>query len=244
MPASPGKQKRLQKQKKKRAAARKRDQTRRAELQLATSEQGLLRRAVSLPPGPCYVSPEWRDADSAVPRLVSVVITRRTAGGQVILASALVDRTCLGAKNGFVAGPMSEATFESWLGRLAQQHGGMEPCDLLVAQSIVFHALDYARSLGFEPHPDFPAPLFGPRPAELLDTPLARPARPFYVSGPHDNTSRILQQLRSKVGDDFDVMAGMEAGAWLDDEPDELEEGDELEGDDELEEGESEADNK
>ncbi len=37
----------------------------------------------------------------------------------------------------------------------------MVPCELAVAQSIVYNALDYAASLGFEPHPDFPEPLFG-----------------------------------------------------------------------------------
>jgi hypothetical protein len=210
MPASHGKQKRLEKQRKKRALVRKRQQTRQAELLLPTSAQGLIRKALALPHGPSYVSPEWRDENLALPALVSVVITRRAPGGQIIPAVALVDRTCLGVKNGFIGRPIPEVDLDAWLEPFVERHEDMEPCDLLLAQSIVFNAIDYARTLGFEPHGDFPEAVFGPRPAALLDTPLAKPARPHYVSGPDDNVMRILEQLRRKVGDQFTVMVSLD----------------------------------
>lgn len=207
MPASHGKQKRAEKQKKRRDATKKKELARRAELALPTSEASLVRKAATFPFGPSFISPEWQQADAALPSLVSVVVTRRAPNGMLVPALALVDRTCLGVKNGFVGKPVPASALQSFLGRLEDLHGSMEPCELDVAQSVVFHALDYARSLGFAAHPDFPAALFGPRPEKLLDTPLARPRRPYYVSGPDDDVELITEQLRSAVGSNFDIAA-------------------------------------
>lgn len=212
MPASHGNQKRAEKQKKRRDALRKKERARKAELALPTSEASLVRRAAELPFGPSFISPEWRKADESMPSLVSVVVTRRAPSGMLIPALAMVDRTCLGVKNGFVGKPVPAAALPDFLGRLEEIHGGMEPCELLVAQSVVFHALDYARSLGFAPHPDFPAALFGARPEKLLDTPLAHPSRPSYVSGPDDNVELILEQLQRVAGKDFDLVASPHPG--------------------------------
>jgi hypothetical protein len=82
----------------------------------------------------------------------------------------------------------------------------MVPCELSVAQSVVFHAVDYAASLGFEPHPDYHADLFGPRPEPLAETPLAHPPRPFWVRGPDDDVEAILATLDESVGEgNYDV---------------------------------------
>jgi hypothetical protein len=81
----------------------------------------------------------------------------------------------------------------------------MEDCEPLLAQSIVFHAVDYAAKLGFAPNQDFHEPLVGPRPVELLATPWASSERPLYIPGPDDNVARILHQLESAVGEDFQL---------------------------------------
>jgi len=212
MPANPGQQKKREKHKKKREAVVRQHPTRHPELDL--SPAAILRQAALLPAGPSFISGDWKLQDEVQPRLVSVVVTRKAPAGLVIAALVLVDRTCLGVKNAFVAKPMREAELESFLAQVGQAHEvGMVECDLLVAQSVVLHAVDYARSLGFAPHRDFPEPLFTPRPAELLDTPLARPLRPVYVSGPADPVSRVLARLDAAVGTgNYDVMAAL-AGA-------------------------------
>jgi len=74
------------------------------------------------------------------------------------------------------------------------------PCEPLLAQAVVFRALDYAQSLGFEPHADFVGAFFEPRPEQLLDTPWAKPDRPVYISGPSDDAPRIIAKLSAKVG--------------------------------------------
>ncbi len=149
--------------------------------------------------GPCYVSAGWDDLTS--PALVAVLVTRKLEKGHFVPAIALVDRTCLGVKNGFAREPMPEHELAELIEDVGSAHGGMFRCDLLVAQSIVFHGIDYARSLGFEPHRDFPAALFGPRPAELLPTPWHASERPIYIAGPRDDPRRIVSQLKRTAGD-------------------------------------------
>jgi hypothetical protein len=204
MPSSPGKQKQLAKQKKKREAARRKHAP---APMVAASRAALLRQAALLPHGPSWVSADFTMARMDPPRLVSVVVTRKAPGGVLLPALALVDRTCLGVKNAFVAEPLTEYQLGSFILEVGNAHeGGMVQCELAVAQSIVWNAVDYAASLGFEPHPDFPATLFGPRPSPLLETPLARPAKPFWVRGPDDDVEEILATLDESVGEgNYDV---------------------------------------
>src|SRR6185437_6698585 len=221
MPSHHGKQKQLAKRKKKRENAQRKARP----APLGTSQAELVREAALLPQGPAFLSGGWKSTDEGAPQLVTAVVTRVAPGGILIPSIALVDRTCLGIKNAFLATPTSRANLDAWLDRIAAAHGSVEEADLLTVQSIVYHAVDYARSLGFEPHRDFPEPLFGPRPDTLLDTPLARPARPVYVRGPEDDPVRILAQLTRAVGEgNFDFVVG---GPPTFDEEEEDEEGDE-----------------
>jgi hypothetical protein len=222
MPASHGKQKQREKQKKKREAAKKKHATR-----PSIADRGLswiLREAAKLPVGRCFISADFADEDLDRPRLVSVLVSRDAPGGIVIPALALIDRTCLGVKNAFVGEPFLAAELDRFAASVGEAHEvGMMQCDFLLAQSVVYHAIDYARRLGFEPHKDFPEPVFGPRPERLLETPLANRARPFYLAGPDDNVERVLAQLDRAVGPgnyDTLVSAGGSLGL-LDDDDDE-----------------------
>jgi len=188
-------QKKLERKRKKRLVAQKRARVSSVE----AYDRALVRRAVNYPFGPCFVSAGWDVEDE--PELVSLLITRRAPDGAMVAAMALVDRTCLGVKNGYARaldGPRALAEMVEMIGRV---HGGIEPCDLLFAQSILFHAIDYAAQFGFAPHRDFPLPLAGVRPAALLDTPWSRVERPFYMDGPDDDVARILARLDAVVGE-------------------------------------------
>ena len=162
-------------------------------------EQLLLRAAARSPFGPCYINVGWT-LEEETPELVSVVVTRRLPDGDLVPGVALVDRTCLGIKNGFASPKVTDDELEDLVADIGAPHGGMEPCELLTAQSVVYHAVDYANRLGFAPDPDFPEVLFGPRPAQLTDTPWHSAERPIYLSGPHDDTQEILSRLVAAVG--------------------------------------------
>ena len=205
MPASHANQKKALKHRKKREARslQARETTR---LTLHPTSRDLLRMAAGRPAGPAYMTQAWARGDPSFPELVPVVFTRRAPGQLLIGAFALVDRTCLGVKNAMLLPPMTDLELEDRIAWLGKEIGSLRRVEPLEAQSVVYHAIEYARSLGFAPHPDFPEALFGPRPAALLDTPLARPERPFYVPGPDDHVEQVLARLDAAVGPDgYDI---------------------------------------
>jgi hypothetical protein len=206
-----GRQKSLAKHKKKRELVKKKEAQRR--LAAPSLAESLIRRASTLPHGPTYISSNWSDDSQSIPSLVSIVVTRQMPDGTLMPGVALVDRTCLGVKNGFVGRPVTRSELDGFLARMDEAQGGMEACELLVAQSVVFHALDYARSLGFQPNPDFSEPFFGPRPDALLATPYCRPEKPIYVSGPDDDVGFVLAQLNKVVGPgNYELTAALTPG--------------------------------
>jgi hypothetical protein len=194
-------QRKLQEKRRKRELAKKRS---RVEAERRPSEEQLWVRAGARAPfGPCFISSGWDDSASA--RLVSLVVTRILDGGDLLPHVLLLDRTCLGVKNAMLLAPMTEDELDELVEQVGVPSGGMEECDASLAQSMVFHAVEYATKLGFAPNPDFHEALLGPRPDELLTTPWASPERPLYVPGPDDNVSLILLQLRKAVGENFEL---------------------------------------
>jgi hypothetical protein len=206
-------QRKLQEKRKKRELAKKRS---RIEAERRPSEEQLLARAGARAPfGPCFISAGWDD--STAPHLVTLVITRVLDGTDLLPHVLLLDRTCLGVKSAMLLAPMSDDELAELVEQIGLPHGGMEDCDALLAQSMVFHAVEYAAKLGFAPNPDFHEALVGPRPAELLATPWASVEQPQYFPGPDDNVPLILQQLRKTVGEQFEIGDAEEDDAQDDD---------------------------
>jgi hypothetical protein len=205
VPASHAKQKKALKHKKKREAAslKARETTR---VLFRPTSRELLRLVAGRPPGPAFMSSDWESGNPSLPELVAVVFSRRAPGQVLVGGLVLVDRTCLGVKNAMLFPPQTDLELEERVARIGEEIGSLRRVEPLQAQSVVYNAIEYARSLGFAPHPDFPEALFGPRPSELLDTPMARPERPFYVPGPEDDVEEVLARLSAAVGPDgFDM---------------------------------------
>ena len=200
-------QKKLEKKKKDRA-----EKQRQLAAQPSTaSRHGLVQLASRRPFGPAYVSAGWDNL--ADPELVTVVVTRVLPDGLLLPVVALVDRTCLGVKSGFVTKAAARGELPQLLAKLFQMHEGLHEVEVLDAQSILFHALDYAAALGFRPDPDFPLAMVEPRPAVLRDTPWASAPKPIYISGPDDDAGAVLAQLSRKRGDrDFELTTGLGSG--------------------------------
>lgn len=192
-----GRQKRLADKKRKRAD-KARNRPDRPKLDEAAMLRRLVAEASAAPQGPVWISHGW-DEIGDEPELVSVVFTRKLTGPYVLPMLLLVDRTCLGVKEAMVARPMTGPELDRFLRDLAEAHGGLVPVDLLVAQSVVFHALDYAARLGFSPAADFEPELLGPRPPRLLDTAWANAEKPLFLPGPDDDVEAILATL-AKAG--------------------------------------------
>ncbi|MBI2893404.1 MAG: hypothetical protein HYY06_07615 [Deltaproteobacteria bacterium] len=103
-------QRRLEKKRKKRTEKKR---TRSGAARKPGNNQALIGTASRSPFGPCALSHGWDDEDG-VPNLVSAVVTRRLPDGRLLPSLVLVDRTCLGVKDGFVAAPVSEGQLDSF----------------------------------------------------------------------------------------------------------------------------------
>lgn len=199
MSGNRGQSKALERQKRKRAELKKKH----AAEQHALRPSALLRRASDFPIHRAYLGASWRESDEYMPGLVSAILTRRAPGG-LLVGTVVIDRTCLGVKDAYGT-MMTEIEFGQYL-RSLQEHDDIELVEPSTCLSVVHHAIDYARKLGFEPNKDFTPAMFEPRPEPLEDTPLSKPSRPFYASGPSDNVAVVLSKLRTAVGDDFRFM--------------------------------------
>lgn len=137
--------------------------------------------------------------------IVTALVAREHRHDSVSVCVYLVDVYCLGVKNAVPPRVMSVrdlATFR------AHAFGGYEDAEPVAAplelvRHLAFGAVDYARTLGFQPHPDF-APAAG----HLGD--WAGPSaigfgldgKPYYIAGPHDDPKSVLRTLDRTVGRD------------------------------------------
>lgn len=165
--------------------------------------------------------PEWPDADGGDDYhsgVAGVLVARRDRPRRVSVCGYLVDVYCLGVKNALGPRMMKEDDLRSfrrmYFEGFAEAGPPLEaPLDL--ARHLVCGAVDYARGLGFEPHPDY-APVAGHlgRWEETSALTFGRDGVPYYVQGPYDNGASVLRTLTRSVGkDNFYFIAGLEAAA-------------------------------
>jgi hypothetical protein len=149
--------------------------------------------------------PEWPDepVEAGLDGLVCVLVARRHRPRRLSVCGYLLDTYCLGLKN--TLGP--ELMRDDDLAEFQEMFfpAGAPPLEvpLALVRDLVFGAVDYARGLGFEPHPDLA------HTAEHLGEPWTGPSaitfgrdgRPFYVDGPDDNPAAVLRTLAAAVGE-------------------------------------------
>jgi hypothetical protein len=169
----------------------------------------------------CWVTEHWSDKlgvnghadwpgmsslepESGESGLVGVLVARDT-GSTVLACGFLVDVFCLGVKD--TNGPKTmdrrklpdfiRTFFSAWSNRIPVA------APLELARHVVFGAVDYARSLGFEPHSDFAkgAGILGDWDAGSSDVTFGHDGMPFYINGPRDDTYGTMAKLRQAVGE-------------------------------------------
>lgn len=135
----------------------------------------------------------------------TVIVSRLASGGMVAAGVYLLDVFCLGVKDSF-ARLLTREEFRQLLSqtRLQEPIKKVEPA---VAKKLIEDAVAYARSIGFEPHPDF-------RPARKLledidasvctmEFTFGDRGKPHFISGPYDSQARIRQ-----IGDTLERTCG------------------------------------
>lgn len=139
--------------------------------------------------------------------LTSLVVSRRAQNGTHVGVTFLVDQYCLGVKD---FGLIRAFDIEGFSER--RRHEGHNYQDVTPAHAakLVAQAVDYAKSIGFPPHPDL-APLlhiFSGVDISTCETEFefGKDGKPLYISSPYDDDAKrslILHTLNNLGPDGF-----------------------------------------
>jgi len=144
--------------------------------------------------------------------MASVSVTRREHN-KYWIACYLVDYYCLGVKDAVPPMKLSLQDYERFIQKAYEPFfNNYREITLAQARGIVWGAIDYAKQLGFQPHRDFQkakSHLGEPQEDDPKLT-FGRNGKPFYASGPYDDTEKIVKTLQRSIGDgNFNFMMGL-----------------------------------
>lgn len=135
-----------------------------------------------------------------------IVARFKSAGQRVETGVFLVDVFCLGVKLAFYESGDRQDYLERIRGHY-QSDFPMVSVEPRWARKLVEQATEYARGLGFAPHPDYKkaARVFGGLRAEQCSQPFTfgSKGKPFYCRGPRETEQqarRIVWQLEKRCG--------------------------------------------
>jgi hypothetical protein len=149
--------------------------------------------------------PEWHDPtpDESIGGLVTALAARRRRHRRgATVCVYLLDVYCLGVKNAMGPNTIDEQALRRLTNHAFSGYDRppiQAPVDLV--RELVLGAVDYARHLGFAPHPDFEQarPHLEPWTGPSAIT-FGRDGKPTYIPGPHDDTDHIIRTLQRAVG--------------------------------------------
>ena len=164
-------------------------------------ENYIRQKARNLPIYECLVNAGWEDS-----KMVSVVVSRVHASGNITAGFFLVDLYCLGVKNSTYFFNYSPVEYEEQIQKI--MHLDINKISYELAHNIVYAGLDYASDLGLNPHKDFTSLTRfmleeDTEEVELIEIECGRNGKPFYMQGQFDSeqmVKRVLAQLERSVG--------------------------------------------
>ncbi|MDX2230068.1 MAG: hypothetical protein NW220_10545 [Leptolyngbyaceae cyanobacterium bins.349] len=147
------------------------------------------------------------------PGFAIVTVARKAGFNRVEVCTYLVDVWCLGVKDVSGMRTVDPTTYRDFVDFAYKEFAeGTAEISLEMAQAIVLGGIEYAAKLGLQPHRDFAAV------RSHLGTWSGEPklnfgknGKPFYMSGPYDDSMKILKTLRETVGEgNFEFIVGVE----------------------------------
>jgi SEC-C motif len=160
-----------------------------------------IQHADDYPVEACYLNADWKEQG-----LARIVVTRSQENGKIMVGAFLMDTFCLGVKNAFCNEGLGRRQIENQLLRGYYQNEEPTRVGINYVKEIIYGAVDYARGLGFDPHPDFELSRHVLGSEEIDRTRNLKfggpEGKPLYVAGPDDDAATILQKLRKRLGKD------------------------------------------
>ena len=179
-----------------------------------------IQHADQYPVQACYLNTDWQERG-----LARIVVTRRQENGRAMVGVFLVDIFCLGLKNTFCNEGLTTRQIDDDILPGCYQNEAPARIGINYAKEIIYGAVDYARRLGLESHPNFELS------RHVLGTEEFSKARglqfggprekPLYIAGPDDDVPAVLRKLREKLGEDgFEFIAPADDREAIDEDDD------------------------
>lgn len=137
-----------------------------------------------------------------------IFISRRLPDGDLGISAFIVDVFCLGVKNAFFR-VMAEEQYDEIKQSITYSGRNLEPIHQSCAKKLLQGAVEYAKNLGFNAHPDYKkaSPLFGNIDADVCPVhyDYGKDGKPFYIRGPNETVKeaeKIVNKLQAKCGED------------------------------------------
>lgn len=134
----------------------------------------------------------------------NVMVARQISDSRVAVAAFLIDKYCLGVKDAFLR-VVSITSYKE----MAQKPGQFKPVTPAWAVKLVRDAEDYARSIGFEPHPDARDAAIVLEGVDINECQesftFGKDGKPFDFPGPCESpqkTRSMINKLTQKLGSD------------------------------------------
>ena len=153
--------------------------------------------------------------------LGELVVTRRIPNGDIAMSAFVIDVFCLGVKDAmFMVLPESEYEHKIKVRMSAAGDRGFEKLHQTCAKKLLDGLVDYAKELGFAPHPDYKNAndIFGNIDASVCPVKYTygKKGKPFYMNGPYESPAdikRIINTLTKKCGaGGFDTVIRLDDG--------------------------------
>lgn len=129
-----------------------------------------------------------------------VLFSRELPHDRVVFSSFLVDMYCLGVKDALIRTVSRPEYEQNFLSRLSSTYTPVKLTPAC-ARKLVEGAVEYARTLGLSPHPDYAQAklIFGDVDvAECQQVfEYGKEGKPFFISGPNDSPARINEVMRA-----------------------------------------------
>lgn len=132
--------------------------------------------------------------------LVSAAIVRKK-GTSWIVGSYLIDYYCLGIKYAEVFDDADIIFVKNYLANLKDVHAALTPLKYEHMREFIFSARDFAKSCGFDPHPDWEYAQFmlePYQPYQKTDFEFGLEGKPFYINGPYE-TAKTVKAICAQV---------------------------------------------
>ncbi|MDD4747360.1 MAG: hypothetical protein RBR35_13520 [Salinivirgaceae bacterium] len=169
-----------------------------------TDRQYIINQVRKLPVHECFVSADWKESQQ-----VNIFISRKMSGDYYCLAIYFVDLLCLGIIDCHYRVKVDTDDYNKLLNR----HIGLEAStdfikvDYSVVHNIIYEALEYALSFGFQPHKAFALVKYflqeDTNDIEIIDIPLGYQGSevPAILASSENPYTRQIQHLRKKLGE-------------------------------------------